>query len=54
MGSFVRKEVTEQWDDRGTPPVIGKNEEGIIKSFKKLKSNSQSIGKRIQVVIRNL
>ena len=37
---LLRKEVTEQWDDRGTPPVIGKNEEGIIKSFKKLKSNS--------------
>ena len=36
---LLRKEVTEQWDDRGTPPVIGKNEEGIIKNFKKLKSN---------------
>ena len=23
----LRKEVTEQWDERGTPPVIGKDEE---------------------------
>ena len=36
---LLRKEVTEQWDDRGTPPVIGANENGIIKKFKKLKSN---------------
>ena len=36
---LLRKEVTEQWDERGTPPVIGKNKEGIVKSFKKLKSN---------------
>ena len=36
---ILRKEVTEQWDERGTPPVIGKNESGIIKNFKKLKSN---------------
>jgi len=36
----LRKEVTEQWDERGTPPVIGKNEKGIITSMKKLKSNS--------------
>ena len=36
---LLRKEVTEQWDERGTPPVIGKNEKGIVKSFKKLKSN---------------
>jgi len=36
---LLRKEVTEQWDKRGTPPVIGKNEQGIIKNFKKLKSN---------------
>ena len=36
---LLRKEVTEQWDERGTPPVIGKNEQGIIKNFKKLKSN---------------
>ena len=35
----TNKEVTEQWDERGTPPVIGKNKEGIVKSFKKLKSN---------------
>ena len=36
---LLRKEVTEQWDDRGTPPVIGANEDGIVKKFKKLKSN---------------
>ena len=36
---LLRKEVTEQWDVYGTPPVIGRNEKGIIKSFKKLKSN---------------
>ena len=36
---LLRKEVTEQWDERGTPPVIGKNEQGIINNFKKLKSN---------------
>ena len=36
---LLRKEVTEQWDERGTPPVIGRDKDGIIKSFKKLKSN---------------
>jgi len=36
---LLRKEVTQQWDERGVPPVIGKNESGIIKSFKKLKAN---------------
>ena len=36
---LLRKEVTEQWDTRGTPPVIGRDREGIIESFKKLKSN---------------
>ena len=41
---LLRKEVTEQWDERGTPPVIGKDEKGIVKSFKKLKSNHVSIG----------
>ena len=35
----LRNEVTEQWDVDGTPPVIGKNKDGIIKNFKKLKSN---------------
>lgn len=35
----LRKEVTEQWDVFGTPPVIGRNEDGIITKFKKLKSN---------------
>lgn len=36
---LLRREVTEQWDIAGTPPVIGRNEKGIINSFKKLKSN---------------
>lgn len=36
---LLRKEVTEQWDERGTPPVIGRDKDGIINSFKKLKSN---------------
>ena len=36
---LLRKEVTEQWDERGTPPVIGRDESGIIEKFKKLKSN---------------
>lgn len=36
---LLRKEVTEQWDTTGTPPVIGRDESGIIDSFKKLKSN---------------
>lgn len=36
---LLRKEVTEQWDVTGTPPVIGRDEQGIIDSFKKLKSN---------------
>jgi hypothetical protein len=36
---LLRKEVTEQWDERGTPPVIGRDEKGIIESFKKLKAN---------------
>lgn len=35
----LRKEVTEQWDTFGTPPVIGRNEDGIIKKFKKLRGN---------------
>ena len=47
MGRLLRKEVTEQWDERGTPPVIGKDEKGIVKSFKKLKSNPDEVlGKR--------
>ena len=36
---LLRKEVTEQWDERGTPPVIGRDEDGIITKFNKLKSN---------------
>lgn len=36
---LLRKEVTQQWDDRGTPPVIGRDEDGIVEKFKKLKSN---------------
>ena len=41
----LRKEVTEQWDDRKTPPVIGKDKNGIIKNFNKLKSNPKVLGK---------
>ena len=36
---LLRKEVTTQWDEYGTPPVIGRDEDGIIKSFSKLKDN---------------
>lgn len=36
---LLRREVTEQWDVTGTPPVIGRNEKGVINSFKKLKGN---------------
>ena len=36
---LLRKEVTTQWDEYGTPPVIGKDEEGIIKSLSKLRKN---------------
>ena len=36
---LLREEVTTQWDEYGTPPVIGKDEAGIIKSFSKLKDN---------------
>ena len=36
---LLRQEVTTQWDEHGTPPVIGKDEDGIIKKFKKLKDN---------------
>ena len=36
----LRKEVTEQWDEFGNPPVIGKNHDKIITSLGKLKSNS--------------
>ena len=43
---LLRKEVTKQWDERGTPPVIGKNEKGIIKNFKKLKSNPAKYWKK--------
>ena len=32
---LLRQEVTTQWDEYGTPPVIGKDEAGIIKSFSK-------------------
>ena len=35
----LRKEVTEQWDEFGNPPVIGKNHDKIITSLGKLKSN---------------
>jgi hypothetical protein len=36
---LLRKEVTKQWDEAGVPPVIGKDKDGIIESFKKLKGN---------------
>ena len=36
----LRIEVAHQWDTTDTPPVIGKNEDGIINSFKKLSKNS--------------
>ena len=36
---LLRKEVTAQWDERGTPPVIGRDKDGIITKFNKLKSN---------------
>ena len=36
----LRKEVASQWDNTDTPPVIGKNEDGIINSFKKLSGNN--------------
>ena len=36
---LLRKEVTEQWDEFGTPPMIGKDEKKIIESFSKLKDN---------------
>jgi hypothetical protein len=36
---LLRREVTRQWDEDKTPPVIGKDEDGIVKSFKKLRGN---------------
>lgn len=36
---LLREEVTEQWDIRGIPPVIGKTKPDIIQSMKKLRSN---------------
>ena len=36
---LLREEVTIQWDEYGTPPVIGKDEDGLITNFKKLKGN---------------
>ena len=36
---LLRQEVTTQWDEYGTPPVIGKDEDGLITNFKKLKGN---------------
>ena len=36
---LLREEVTTQWDEYGTPPVIGKDEDGLITNFKKLKGN---------------
>ena len=37
---LLRREVTIQWDGDKTPPVIGKDENSIIKSFSKLRSNN--------------
>ena len=37
---LLRREVTEQWDKNKTPPVIGKGETDIIKSFRKLSGNN--------------
>jgi len=36
---LLRKEVTEQWDEKGIPPVIGKNRDGIIQTMIKLRNN---------------
>jgi len=36
---LLRKEVTEQWDGEGIPPVIGRDYDEIIESFGKLRSN---------------
>jgi len=36
---LLRAEVVEQWDVYGTPPVIGRDKDGIIKSMKKLRGN---------------
>jgi len=37
---LLRKEIVGQWDLYDMPPVIGKNVDGIVKSFKKLRGNS--------------
>ena len=34
----LRNEIVHLWDTENTPPIIGKSKEGIIKSFRKLKS----------------
>ena len=33
----ARQFIIEDWDERGTPPMVGQNIEDIIKSFKKLR-----------------
>ena len=33
----VRQYIIEDWDERGTPPMVGQSIEDIIKSFKKLR-----------------
>jgi len=38
----LRKDVIDRWDNDGTPPVIGKNEQQIINSWKKLKDYDTS------------
>ena len=35
----VRQYIIEDWDERGTPPMVGQSIEDIIKSFKKLREN---------------
>ena len=44
---LLRKEVTEQWDERGTPPVIGKTNKVLSITLRNLNLIQQIIGKRI-------
>ena len=54
----LRKEVTEQWDEFGNPPVIGKNHNQIISSFEqkqkwpilqKIRKNVQDDGLNFEI-----
>ena len=49
---LLRKEVTSQWDEYGTPPVIGKDESGIV-DFSKLKDNPCDFLQEDKMVIKN-